>query len=216
MTFLIIVLCVLLFILFLLSFSITLKIKLDDNANVWFCFMFLKFKIYPLKNKKDKDKKKKTKLKKKASEKIKNQGEKQDKKQKEKPDFKETVLLIIDVIKSAVKPIKNLFKHIRITDVKINMAVGGDDAYDTTITYGKTITAINAGIAFLKNLINVKVSYINVFCDYNINHTKQDISFKIKLRGFIIIFAGLCIIYNILVNTFKRNKKIKQGGAENE
>lgn len=216
MTFWIIFLCLILFILFLLSFSITLKIKLDDNINVWFCFMFFKFKLYPLKDKKLNPKKTNKKQNHKNKKSNKNNYDDKEKSKKQKPDFKETVMLIIDVIKSTVKPLKNLFNHIRITDVKINMAVGGEDAYNTTITYGKTITAINGSIAFLKNFINVKVRYINVFCDYNISQIKQDMSFKIKLRGFIIIFAGLCIIYNILVNTFKRNKKIKQGGAENE
>lgn len=132
--------------------------------------------------------------------------EKKLKEKKEKGNIKETVLLILDIVKSVLPPLGDLLKRVRITSVCVDITVAGEDSAETAINYGKVNALVYSSLSALGNLVKVKVKRIKIDCDFLKKETEQKIFFKIKLRIFFIITAALRMGYAFLVNTLKRRK----------
>ncbi len=132
-------------------------------------------------------------------------GEKKEKKPK-KGDIKATVLEALDIIKPTIPLIIDFIKKIRITSFCVNVMVGGEDSAAAAVNYGKISALVYGGLAFLRNLIRIKVKSISINCDFLKNNIEQKIFFKVKIRIFHIVLAALRIGYIVLVNTLKRTK----------
>lgn len=135
-----------------------------------------------------------------------------EKKVKEKPkkgDIKETVLLVIDIIKSVLPPFYNLLKKVRITSLTVDITVAGEDAAQTAINYGKINALFHSSFAALQNFVKVKAKRIKIECDFLKTETTQKIFFKVKIRIFFIVIAALRMGYAFLANTLKRRNSDK-------
>ena len=135
------------------------------------------------------------------------------KKVKEKPqkgDIKETVLSVIDIIKSVLPPLHNLLKKVRITSLTVDITVAGEDAAQTAINYGKINALFHSSFATLRNFVKVKAKRIKIECNFLKSETEQKIFFKVKIRIFFIVTAALRMGYAFLTNTLKRKKTDKK------
>lgn len=134
-------------------------------------------------------------------------------KTKQKPKgFSETVHMVLDIVKAVFEPSVFALKHLRFTAINIRMSVGDEDAHATAMKYAKLGIAIKTTIGFLSSLVKVKVKRVNISADFTADKTSQQIFFKVKLRGHIILFAAVGMLVNIVkrfyLNTDK--KEIKQ------
>lgn len=167
----------------LFSLSITFRVLYTDNFRITVGIGKLKYTLLPAPEK-----------------------EKKVKEKSEKGDIKETVLLVLDIVKSVLPPVFDLLKKVRITSLCVDITVGGDDAAQTAINYGRINAIFHSSLSALRNLVKVKAKRIKIDCDFLKPETEQRIFFKMKIRIFFIIIAALRMGYRFLGNTLKRKK----------
>lgn len=142
-----------------------------------------------------------------ASESMKNRKAKSNK--KAKVDF-QTAMRIVN---SAKPHIKRLFKKIRITDVLLDIMVGGDDAAKTALSYGIHCSAIYGLIEFLKQNVTFKADRITIKADFDLPKTDYyaRATVKLKLSTFL-----RCMIWGFAAVTKELNKGSSQTGNQNK
>ena len=184
---------ILLLLVVLLSLSITFRIQYDDDLTITVGAGKLRYTLVSTSEKGVRKEKKKTNSK--AKKKI------------EKGDIKETVFLVIDVLRSVLPPMHSLWKKVRITALSIDIVVGGKDAAETAVCYGKISALVYGGLATLRSLMRMKVERVAINSDFLKEHIDQKVFFKVKIRILFVIWAGLRMAWRLLVNTFRRSRK---------
>lgn len=124
-----------------------------------------------------------------------------------KKDMKETIFLVIDIIRSVVKPTKFMLRNMKISQVKLNVIVGGEEPDETAIRFGHWNAAVYGGLATMRNFMKIQCDKINIAVDFTKQETEVYAAGMIKIRFLVILIAAFRILINILVNTFKRAKE---------
>lgn len=100
-------------------------------------------------------------------------------------DQKLTLSDILALVKffrdSLSKPLKRLLKATRVTGFRLDIAVGGEDAADAAIKFGKTNMAAGAALAFLDGCFTMKEPKFNATCDFQSEETHTECSFTARL-----------------------------------
>ncbi len=115
----------------LLSLSITFRVWYDDDLTITVGVGKFRYTLLPVSDEEEKDVKKGSKAAKKGIQKEQKKANPKAEKKIEKGDIKETVFLVLDIIKSVWLPFKDLMKRVRITALSIDITVGGEDAAET-------------------------------------------------------------------------------------
>ena len=129
----------------------------------------------------------------------------QPKKRPEKGNVRETVQMVWDLICSAAKPLPLLLRHFRVTKLELDLVVGGDDAAETAVNYGKLCAVVHGSLAALKNLIRVKVKRVDISCDFCGGKTRQQLAFQLKIRLGVLLWTALRMVAGFLAHTYQRN-----------
>lgn len=88
----------------------------------------------------------------------------------------------VGLLNTAKPHIKELFKKIRITNVLIDILVGGEDAAKTAISYGIHCTAIYGLIEFLKQTATFEAERISIKADFDLPKTDYYAKGTVKLK----------------------------------
>lgn len=145
-----------------------------------------KFRLYPQKEKKQKNSKKKN---------IKpQQSEQTTQKANKTNDIKET----LEFLNSSTEELKRLLKKLVIDNALVKIEVGGEDAAEISIEYGKTNAYIYSIFGIAKTLFSIKKSKIDISFNYEKKQTDFYISCdaKIRLISLILIVISLALKYN--------------------
>jgi len=195
----------LLLVLFLLCCSVIVHVEYnkDFSAKAKYLFVTLYDTDSPPKPKKKKKKKKKKKSKQKKSlpqrvaheSGIAQVADDVKKANKRSFDF-EVYKLIYDCAKT---PVKRLIKKLRVTNLRIDCIVGGDDAARVAMTYGLQSAAISGGLAWLNEILKLRVKRVNVTADFKSDQTSLHMKCKVKIR---VITALVCIV-QYFINSYK-------------
>lgn len=121
-----------------------------------------------------------------------------------KRDMGEFVETLLTLVQSVFHPAVFVLHHLRFTHVRIWMRVGEEDADQTALAYAKAYSAAAGLLAVLSQQMTVKIEKVDISADFVRGETSQDISFRVKLRLGVAVWAGLCMIANFLVKTVKR------------
>lgn len=146
-----------------------------------------------------------------------NAGKAADKPEKKKIDFE----IIKGLIDSSSPPVKRMLKKIRVSDVYIDIVVGGEDSAKVALTYGSMYALICPVIEWLKSVISVKVEELNIEADFEKEKTDYFVHAKAKLRLSTAIGCALWLLVRILKNSVSNQaKQVKQpvqntGGNKN-
>ena len=155
----------------------------------------------------EKESRKKRKTAKKASPPAKKKRVVQPGKKPEKGNVKETVQIVWDLIRSVSRPLPFLLKHFRLTNLEVCITVGGEDAAETALTYGKLCAVVHGSLAALKSMMCVRTKRVDIFCDFCGGETWQQIDFKLKIRLGILLWAALRMGARFLTHTYRRMVK---------
>lgn len=117
------------------------------------------------------------------------------------------------IFNSAKPHIKKLFKKIRISDVFVDIMVGGDDAAKTAISYGVHCSAIYGLAEFLKQSVTFKAERITIRADFDLPKTDYYASATLKLK--LSTFLG-CLLWGFLAITKEINKENPQAGKQHK
>ena len=120
--------------------------------------------------------------------------------------IKETVQIVLDLIRSVAKPLGDLLKKSRVTDLRLTLRVGGEDAAEIALNYGKLCGVVYGSLAALQNFIRVRVKKLDLSCDFCSEKTEQEIDFKLKVRVGSVLRALIRMGIRFLAHTYKRTK----------
>lgn len=116
---------------------------------------------------------------------------KSDKPKSQKLTLSDIFALVKLVWDSLGKPLKRLFKATRVTGFRLDISVGGDDAADAAIKFGKTNMAAGAALAFLDGCFTLKDPKFNVTCNFQSEETRTECGFTARLT----VIAALAFLF---------------------
>ncbi|MGI5893086.1 MAG: hypothetical protein ACOX6P_00675 [Candidatus Merdivicinus sp.] len=200
---------ILLFLVIVLSLSVAVDVSYEEELIVSAGLCGLRYPIFPALEKEKKDKKPKKHVKAKKSAKSSRVSKKKPlpEKKPEKGDLKGTFDIVMDLIRASVGPILDLICRIRMVRLEAEIRVGGQDASEIALDYGKICGIFYGGYATLQNLIKVRVKRVDISCDFLAPETRQVLSFQLKLRILWILWAILRIGWSFLAHTIRKENQ---------
>ena len=179
----------------------TLGESMEEKLSLTASFLWFRFPLFPF-VKREKAPKQEAPQKKQST-------AKKPKEKKQKGDVQETVNLILDLIYAVLHPLRVFARRFRFRKVQIEVIVGGEDAAETAINYGKISALVYGGMALLRNAFRIKVDRIHVGCDFKATETTERVSFLIKIRLTAILAAAFCMLGRFLKKYLSRDRQKK-------
>ncbi len=124
----------------------------------------------------------------------------------EKRDFMETVSMACDIIRALVNPTKFMLRNIQIKDLDIHAVIGGEEPDQTAIQFGRWNAAVYSGLATLRNFVKIKCRKIMLAVDFTQKETTLTAGGIVQIRIYVLLFAALRMIWNLLAHTLNRGK----------
>lgn len=113
------------------------------------------------------------------------------------------------------KYFKKLLKTVRITDVKINIDVGREDAHESAVYYGAVQGALFNILGQICNMFSVKIKKADVNCIFTKNVINGSAECYIRVRPSSMIAIAFCIGVNFLVIFLKQKRNDKSNQVKN-
>ena len=226
----IIFLCILALILFILFMPAVVDFRYEGGktaVRVSYCGITIVDTSKPKKEKTEEEKKaeaekkkqkKKKKEEKKARKEKKKSAEGEDAQKKKKKSLSEILALVKSLLKPVGKGMRRLFKGIRITRFYLDIKVGGFDAAECALTYGKLYTAVANGLAFFQSFFVIKPDHIAILPRFGTESTVYTARFRAKLSPAAVLAAGFSLAWTYLIQMLHNpqpKKKKKQEDSEN-
>lgn len=122
----------------------------------------------------------------------------------------------IAALQGIFPPVGKILTGFRITDLKLYIRVGGPNAAQTAIQYGKLNAYIHGGLCAAKNFAHIGVKDIGIGYDFLGTGITEEFSFKVKLRlgrllGQVFRMIGRVIVR--VIRVFIKNMKSKSGAS---
>lgn len=124
---------------------------------------------------------------------------KKEKKSKSSSSLKEKYLLVKPYIPKGWKAVKKLLKTVRITDLRIEVNVGREDAHEAAIYYGALQGALFNLLGTLAAVFTVKVKKVDVNCIFTNNTISGEGETCIRVRPSAMIAIAVCTAVNFLI-----------------
>lgn len=189
----IIILAVLLLIFSLFLFPVKLIADIGDKRNIRIKYLF--FNI-PLKKGETKKKKSKTQS---AKPKI-AQKHKED---KAKTDFSD-IIEYINIFKEIIIRLSDILRHLKITNLSVDINVSGSDAAQTAISYGAVCSAVYPAVSFITTKIETEKNQVNIKPDYDEGKTKAFLFAELKILPLHLMSVLISVIkYLVKIKTSK-------------
>lgn len=210
----------------LLSIKVSVSADYGKSFSLFLHYLFLKIPLYPRKSKPKKEKPEKTQKEEKPKE-----DDSAEKKEKKNPiktfidnqGFYGVVDLINDTARILGGFFGSLFGHMIIDDLFLKMYVGGSDAADTAIKYGKICSAVFPSLGKICSSCKVKRYNAEITPDFLATKSEAEFYFKISFRPLLVIWATIImavkLLFKVVIKLFcskpqSSENKIKQGGAK--
>ena len=123
-------------------------------------------------------------------------------KKEEKRSLSQSVSLVWDWVKASVGELGVLLSKLRLSHLRLQVRIWGEDAADTGIEYGKTCAYVYSGLAALQGLISVRqTEEIQITPVFSQGHAPTTagadyfFSFRLKLRIGSLLLGGLGILW---------------------
>ena len=209
-------------ILLLLSIPVRFHITVDGVVTLWVKWLF--FTLYnsqkPKKEKPPKPKKEKSKKAKAKTDKVKKDKAKKEKQNPSLEQIKEYADLAITASKKCFKPVRKLLKRISFAEIYLLVLVGGKDAHQAALNYGKVNFAVYNTINSLNGIFTLKVKQVEITPAFH----KEDIDFKMHTIIKFSPLSGILAAFNLgfialkeyisYTKNKKTHKEDKNNGAE--
>ncbi len=164
---------------------VSVKLSYDDEFKykVKIAFITLDFeKEKPKKQKKSNKPKEKT---------VKNTKKNFFEKLKDKKGFVGAVKEIFSFVKDCVEPLKKFLRFVQFSDIRLFVAVVGDDAAQTAIDYGIICSAVYPTLSFVEGFANLQYKSVDIKADFE--NKKSDFKISLKIKTSIIFILILLI-----------------------
>lgn len=134
-----------------------------------------------------------------------------------KPKQKKTGKLTLSDILALIKyirdslwtPLRRLMKAVRVRNFRLDIRVGGDDAAEAAINFGKTNMAAGAAFAFLDGCFTLIDPKFNITCDFTGEDTRTECSCTARVT----VIAALAFLVWAVVRLAKNYMSRKDAAA---
>ena len=170
----------------------------QGDCQVWGRYLWLKIPLYPRKKKP---------APKGEKEKTPSPSKETQEKQKEKAPLSQTVETILLAIRSAMGPLEKLAGRIRFS-VWLHLVIGGEDAMETALAYGRAHGVVSAIFGTLSNFLHIRLRRVWIQPDFL--REEGDIRAKIQVRfaPWMILFAAVGFGVNFLKESLARREPV--------
>lgn len=119
----------------------------------------------------------------------------------------ETCDMAGDALFAAPAPLKKLFSAITLT-LETDFCIGGEDAADTAILYGRVQLALQNALANLGRAIHVKRKKVRIACDFVADESRWNVRASVKVRIGTALAAALWLLWNYWWGGRKARKSV--------
>ena len=149
-----------------------------------------------------------------SSEQKKQSKDKAEEAAPKKPKMKFSFDLIRRIIGRASPHVKRLFKKIRLSNVTIDITVGGDDAAKVAIGYGVHCSMVHSLAALLDNAISFQADRISVKADFDLEKSEYYAKGTLKLRLSTLLHSGIWGFFAVLSEIRKDSVAAEKAAPE--
>ncbi|MBE6851081.1 MAG: DUF2953 domain-containing protein [Ruminococcus sp.] len=209
--FLIILLVLLLILAIIMVSRIVLAVEFW-NGEFRYAVRYFGIQVYPFKKEKEPDpEEEERKAEEKARKKEEKEAERKAQKEAEKAERKKRLLaekiqcalqkiaersdLIGDILSAIPGPLQKLLRSVTLGNLETDFLIGGEDAADTALLYGKIQIAVQNVLAFLGKYIHVKRKKVRIACDFTADESRWNIRCKVKVRIGTAVAAALWFLW---------------------
>ena len=134
---------------------------------------------------------------------------KRTKKEKKKLSYspKEIYDFALEMLQGLSRPMKRIVKGIRISNLKLDFIIGGEDAFETALSYGRISGIVGYLIGLIQSLMTLRIKDVDIAADFDAKESTYNVKMLIKLRLGTFLIAAFSIFYKVLVNTIKMKNK---------
>lgn len=173
---------ILLCIYLLLLLPIVVTADLGSEPAVFLKYLCFKFRLYPKPQKQKKEKPEK-----------KGQQKQQQKSHRKKKTERKSISHYVDkygdLVKSALKLLGKLTKHLTVNRLEVSVTVGDEDAAKVAVEYGAVCAALYPTLGLLDSVLEIKQSEINITPDYDSKTSKGTFYADVRIRAFHVVAA---------------------------
>lgn len=200
-------------IILILSMPLTFSVEYSDEVKVNFKFLFIDSKKMKPKEEKEEEEppKKEEPKKEEPKEKKPNKMVLKLKAYLKYKGFKGIMAILGDILKTTSIMVFNILKKVRIKDLDLYMVVGGNNASETAIEYGKTCAVVYPAINLIKKICkSPKKPKITVDADYNLKESKVICTAEVYIRPIFVLGAAFPLVKTLIkyIIDFQKGSKL--------
>ena len=117
----------------------------------------------------------------------------------DKKGFVGAVKEVFTFIKECLIPLKRFLRFVKFRDIRLFIAVVGEDAAGTATNYGLVCSAVYPTLSFIESVANTKYKSVDIKADFE--NKKSDLTFSLKIK------TNIIFILILAVRIFKEYKK---------
>lgn len=193
---------IVLLLILLLCCPITLRLSFLDGFSVRLKYLFFSFQLLP-------EKEKSTGKKKYADRKKKQEESETTLEKLRRLTGEDSAAGLFDFLRElavlAAGSLKKLFRHLVIADFSLDVSVGGEDAAETALTYGKLCAVIYPAVSVLVSQAKTKHYGVSVFPDFSEGaQTKAHMEARLRIKPVFLLSAGIGFLAKLVLAFFKK------------
>ncbi len=123
----------------------------------------------------------------------------------------EKVGFIMNIWRSAKRPLKKLLKGFHIKDIYIDFLVADEDAYKCAMNYGRVCTGVYNALASFAMLFTTKYKTVDIESGFGIEKSRWDAGCKVVFLPITAVITGawflLTYIFRVYLPEKRKNKK---------
>lgn len=123
----------------------------------------------------------------------------------------------LELLKGSRGGLNTLRRHLVFYGVEVHAAVGGPDAHQAAVFYGKLCAAVLCGLSVLGGMFVLKEPAIQIVPAFYREKTEWNIRFRVRILPWFVLVAVLRVLFTVLRVFQKAGKDNKvKGGIPNE
>ena len=187
---------------------------LGEENSVIIGYMFFKKKIFPSEKKEKAEKSTKKTVNKKQKKEEKKP--KQPKKETDGEGFKEILEIIKAELPNVSAYIKGILGAVKIRRLNILWRIGGEDACETAVKYGKCSGLFYTVYGMVSGLIDIKTENVDISPDFLSEEGKFNLKTRIYVIPSKIISSTVVFAFKFIIDYIKLNNKNEKVECKNE
>ena len=185
--------------LLLLMIPLRLEAAYDGDVRVRLGYLFFRWGLVGFAEKKKAGDQKKEK-------KAEPSGEKK-KKKFDLGAFFDLLEMILTLVKAAIPPLGYLFRHTKLSPIRVWITVGGEDAAEVAIRVGQVQAVLHGVLATLRNVFLVGEVDVAVGANYHADESEGEGSLVLRVRPMVLLIAGIWAGVRMLLALLQRNRQ---------